>query len=107
MRAFDSDICRIKREGLAALHAMPLKRFQKELRHGGVPIVRVEDVDVLRPKPGPLIHPPSCAVGPLFDFIQIWLCRALSEVVLRMVQHVDRRLLHIPSALSGGEEIGG
>ena len=107
MRTLDADIARVKPESLTTLHPMPLECFQEELAHGGVPIIGVEDVDVLRPKPSSLIHPPGRAVGPLFDFIQIWLRRALSKVVLRMVQHVDRWLLHISGAVGGGEEIGG
>ena len=74
---------------------------------GGVAIVGVEDVDVLRAEPGTLIHPPGRAVGPVLDLVQVWLRGALSEVMLRMVQHVDRRLPHIPRALGRGEEIGG
>src|SRR5712691_4606627 len=107
MRTLDADIARVKREGLPALHAVPLECFQEELAHGGVPIVGVKDVDVLRAEPCTLIHPPGRAVGPIFYFVQVWLGSTLSEVVLRMVQHVDRRLLHIPSALGGREEIGG
>ena len=107
MRTFDANIICVKREGVSALHAMPLECFQEELAHSGVPIVGVKDVDVLRAKPGPLIHPPGGAVGPFFDFVQVWLRSALSEVVLRMVQHVDRWLLHIPGAFGGGEEISG
>src|SRR5262249_53508932 len=107
MRTLNADIARVKCEGVAAFHAMPLKSFQEELGHGGVAIIGVKDVDVLRAKPGPLIHPPGGAVGPLFYFVQVWLRGALSEVMLRMVQHVDRWLLHIPGALGGGEEIGG
>jgi hypothetical protein len=69
MRALDPNVARVKSEGISALDAVPLERFQKELRHGGVPIVGVKDVDVLRPKPGSFIHPPRRAVGPLFDFV--------------------------------------
>src|SRR3989454_10179721 len=58
MRTLDADITRVKRQGVSTLHAMPLERFQEELAHGSVPIVGVEDVDVLRADPGPLIHPP-------------------------------------------------
>src|SRR5262245_8977344 len=107
MRPLDADITCVKREGISTLHAMPLERFQEKLSHGSVPIVGVEDVYVLRPKPGPFIHSPGRAVGPLFDFVQVWLRGTLSEVVLRMIQHVDRWLLHISGALGGGEEIGG
>src|SRR5262245_52069387 len=78
MRTLDADITRVKRESISTLHAMPLERFQEKLGHGGVPIVGVEDVDVLWAKPGPLIHPPGRAAGPLFDFVQVWLGRALS-----------------------------
>src|SRR3712207_2578505 len=59
VRALDSDIARIKRQGLPALHTMPLKRLQEKLRHDGVTVVGVKDVDVLRAEPGPLIHPPG------------------------------------------------
>src|SRR5215211_9562094 len=107
MGPLDADIARVKREGISTLHAMPLKRFQEKLSHGSVPIVGVEDVDVLRAKPGPFIHSPGRAVGPLFDFVQVWLRGTLSEVMQRMIQHVDRWLLHISGALGGGEEIGG
>jgi hypothetical protein len=107
MRTLDADITRVKREGLTALHSMPLERFQEELGHRGVPIVGVEDVDVLRAEPGSLKHPPGRTVGPLFYFVQVWLRSALSEVMLRMVQHIDRWLLHIFGALGSGEEIGG
>src|SRR2546425_7834488 len=48
MRALDSDIAGVKREGLAALHAVPLKSFQEELAHDGISIVWVKDVDILR-----------------------------------------------------------
>src|SRR5438477_92864 len=54
MRTFDANIICVKREGVSALHAMPLECFQEELAHSGVPIVGVKDVDVLRAKPGPL-----------------------------------------------------
>src|SRR5436309_1263801 len=57
MRTLDADIAGIKRQGLAALHAVPLERFQEELAHGGVPIVGVKDVNVLRAESGPLVHP--------------------------------------------------
>src|SRR5215471_10564196 len=107
MRPLDSDITSIKREGLTALHAVPLEPFQEELRHGGVPIVRVKNVDVLRAKPGTLIHPASRAVGPVLYFVQIGLRSTLSEVMLGMIQHVDRWSPHVPGALGGGEEVGG
>src|SRR6266581_6353441 len=46
MWTLDSDIASVKSEGITALHAVPLKSFQKELAHGGVTIVGVKDVDV-------------------------------------------------------------
>src|SRR5690349_7647354 len=107
MWTLNADITRVKCERISALHAMPLKSFQEELGHGGVPIIGVKDVDVLRAKPSPLIHPPGGTVSPLFYFVQVWLRGALSEGMLRMVQHVDRWLLHILGALGGGEEISG
>ena len=54
---FDADIAGVEREGVAALHAVPLERFQVELGHDGVAVVRVEDVDVLRAEPGAFVHP--------------------------------------------------
>src|SRR4029453_17289636 len=84
MRAFDADIASVKRESLPALHTMPLECFQKELCHGGIAIIGVKNVDILRAEAGSLIHPPGRAVGPLFDFIQVRLRGALSEIVLRM-----------------------
>src|SRR5712692_3617339 len=106
MRTLDADIASVKSEGITALHTVPLKSFQEELAHGGVTIVGVKDVDVLRAEPGTLIHPPGRAVGPVLYLVQVGLGGALSEVMLCMVQHVDRRLLHIPSALGGREEVG-
>src|SRR5688500_13222580 len=49
MRALDANIVRVKREGVAALHAVPLEPFEKELGHGGVTVIRVENVHVRRP----------------------------------------------------------
>src|SRR5712691_3248370 len=65
MRTLDANIARVKREGISALHAVPLERFQEELAHGGVPIVGDKDVNALRAEPGSLTHPPGRAVGPL------------------------------------------
>ena len=72
-----------------------------------IAVVRVEDIDVLRAEPGALVHPPGRAVGPLLDLVQVRLRAALPEVVLRMVEHIDRRLPHVAGALGGGEEIRG
>src|SRR5712691_8997219 len=85
MWAIDSDIASVKSEGITALHAVPLKSFQEELTHGGVAIVGVKDVDVLRAEPGTLIHPAGRAVGPVLDLVQVWLGGALPEVMLCMV----------------------
>src|SRR5712691_4855820 len=71
MWTLDSDIASVKREGLPALHTVPLKTLQEELAHDGVPIVWVKDVDVPRTEPGTLIHPAGRTVGPALDLVQV------------------------------------
>src|SRR5437870_5297916 len=46
MRTLDTDVSAVKREGVAAFHAVPLERLQVELGHDCVAVVRIEDVDV-------------------------------------------------------------
>src|SRR5207248_4984844 len=81
VRSLDADIARVEREGIAAFDAVPLERLQEELRHDRIAFVRIEDIDVLRPKPGALVHSPGGAVGPVLDLVQIFLCAALPEIV--------------------------
>src|SRR5712691_5041823 len=71
MRTLDANIARVKREGISALHAVPLESFQVELGHDSISVIGVEDVDVLRAEPGSLIHPPGGAVSPIFYFVQV------------------------------------
>ncbi len=107
MRPLNADIVGVKRKGLAPLHAVPLKPLQKKLSHGGVAVVGVEDVDVFWPQSCPFVHPCRRAVGPHFDLVQIRLRGALLKIVLRVVENIDRGLLHIPSTLGGSKQIGG
>src|SRR5215831_199217 len=51
------------------------------------------------PKPGALVHSPGGAVGPVLDLVQIALCGALPEVVLRVIEHINRRLSHVAGVL--------
>ena len=91
VRSLDPDIARVEREGIAAFDTVPREGLQEELRHGGIAVVRIEYVNVLGPKPGTLVHSPGGAVGPVLDLVQIGLCGALPEVVLRVIEHIDRR----------------
>src|SRR5260221_13895651 len=95
VRSLDPDIAGVEREGIAAFDAVPLERLQEELRHRGIAVVRIEDIDVTRPKPGTLVHSPGGAVGPVLDLVQIFLCAALPEIVLRVIEHIDRRRSHV------------
>ena len=99
VRSLDPDIVRVEREGIAAFDAVPLEGLQEELRHRRIAVVRIEDIDVRGPEPGPLVHPPGGAVGPVLDLVQIFLCAALPEIVLRVIEHIDRRLPHVAGAL--------
>src|SRR5690349_12551345 len=54
MRSLDPDIASVEPEGIAAFDAVPLERLQEELRHGCIAVVRIEDINVLGPKPGTL-----------------------------------------------------
>src|SRR5437899_3771312 len=83
VRSLDPDIARVEREGIAAFDAVPLEGLQEELRHRGIAVVRIEYVNVVRPKPGTFVHSPGGAVGPVLDLVQIFLCGPLPEVVLR------------------------
>src|SRR6516162_7429319 len=107
VRSLDPDVAGIEREGVAAVDAVPLEALQKELRHRGIAVVRIEYIDVLGPKPGAPIHSPGGAVDPVLDLVQIFLCAALPEIVLRVIEHIDRRLLHVAGALGCREEICG
>ena len=107
MRSLDSNVASIEREGLAALDAVPLEGFQEELRHGCITVVGIEYVDVLRAEPGTLVHSAGGAIGPVLDLIQVRLRGALPEIVLGVVQHVDRRLPHVASAIGGREQVSG
>src|SRR5262249_10583464 len=82
VRSLDPDIARVERERTAAVDAVPLEGLQEELRHGCIAVVRIEYISVLGPKPGSFVHPPSGAVGPVLDLVQIFLCAALPEIVL-------------------------
>ena len=99
MRSLDPNIVRVEREGIAALDAVPLEALEEELRHRCIAVVRIEYIDILGPKPGALVHSPRGAVGPVLDLVQIFLCAALPEVVLRVIEHIDRRLAHVAGAL--------
>src|SRR5688572_17445674 len=43
MRPLHADVAGVELHGFAPLHSVPLERFQVELRHDGVAVVRVED----------------------------------------------------------------
>ena len=107
VRSLDPDIAGVEREGVAAFDAVPLEALQEELRHDRIAVVGIEDIDVGGPEPGALVHSPGGAVGPVLDLVQIFLGAALPEIVLRVVEHIDRRLLHVAGALGGREEIRG
>src|SRR5207253_8179566 len=107
VRSLDPDIARVELEGIAAFDAVPLEGLQEELRHRCIAVIRIEYIDVLGPKPGTLIHSPGGAVGPVLDLVQIFLCGALPEIMLRVVEHIDRLLPHVAGALGRGEEIRG
>src|SRR5215469_11880179 len=104
MRSLDPDIARVEREGIAAFDAVPLEGLEEELRHRCIAVVRIEYIDVLGPKPGALVHSPGGAVCPVLDLVQIGLRGALLKIVLRVIEHIDRRLLHIAGALGRREE---
>jgi hypothetical protein len=61
--------------------------------------LRKNCANVLEPKNGTLVHSPGGAVGPVLDLVQIDLRRALPEIVLRVIEHIDRRLPHVAGAL--------
>src|SRR5436190_8760193 len=52
VRSLDPDIAGVKREGIAALDAVPLDRLEEELRHRRIAVVRIEYIGVRGPKPG-------------------------------------------------------
>src|SRR5208282_2692280 len=52
VRALDPDIAGVERKGIAAFDAVPLEGLQEELRHRCIAVVRIEYINVLRPKPG-------------------------------------------------------
>ena len=85
---------------------MPLEGLQEKLRHGGVAIIRVEDIYVLGTQANALVHPAGCPVRPVLYLVKSRLGAARVEVVLGVVEDVNGRLLHVPSALGGGEQIG-
>src|SRR5215469_13610764 len=99
MRSLDPDIARIERKGVTALDAVPLEALQEELRHRGIAVVRIEYIDVIGAKPGAFVHSLGGAVGPVLDLVQIFLCAALPEIVLRVIEHIDRPLPHVAGAL--------
>src|SRR5579862_1150560 len=107
VRALDPDVALVELEGVAALDAVPLEGLEEKLRHRGIAVVRIEYIDVVGPEPGALVHSPGGAVGPVLDLVQIFLGAALPEIVLRVVEHIDRLLPHVAGALGGREEIGG
>ena len=107
VRSLDPDIAGVEREGIAAFDAVPLEGLQEELRHRCIAVVRIEYINVLGPQPGALVHSPGGAVGPVLDLVQIFLCAALPEVVLRVIEHIDRPLPHVAGALGRREEIRG
>jgi hypothetical protein len=45
-------------------------------------VVGIEDIDIVGPEPGTLVHSPGGAVGPLLDLVQVFLRGALPEAVL-------------------------
>jgi hypothetical protein len=59
MRSLDPDIARVERKGIAAFDAVPLEGLQVELRHDCIAVVRIEDIDVVGPEPGALVHSPG------------------------------------------------
>jgi len=59
VRCLDTDIARVEREGIAAFDAVLLEGLHKELRHRCIAVVRIEYIDVRRPKPGALAHSPG------------------------------------------------
>src|SRR5205823_13578351 len=59
----------------------------------------------LGPEPGTLVHPPGGPVGPVLDLVQIFLCASLPKIVLRLVEHIDRRLPHVAGALGSREDV--
>jgi hypothetical protein len=61
VRALDPGIARVERKGIAAFDAVPLEALQKELGHRCIAVARIEYIDVLRPKPGTLVHSPGGA----------------------------------------------
>src|SRR5690348_18451282 len=46
VRALDPDVTGVKREGLAALDAVPLEALQEELRHDRIAVIRIENINV-------------------------------------------------------------
>jgi hypothetical protein len=76
VRPLDPDIAGLEREGIAAFDAVPPEALQKELRHRGIAVVRIEYVNVRGAKPGTLVHSPGGAAGPVLDLVQIGLCGA-------------------------------
>src|SRR6266704_3576325 len=107
VRTLDPDIARVELEGIAAFDAVPLEGLQEELRHRRIAVVRIEYINVVGRKPGTLVHSPGGAVGPVLDLVQIFLCGALPEIELRVMEHIDRRLPHGAGALGSREEILG
>src|SRR5436189_1285246 len=107
VRSLDPDVAGVELEGIAAFDAVPLEGLQEKLRHRGIAVVRIEYIDVRGPQPGALVHSPGGAVGPVLDLVQIFLCGALPEIVLRVIEHIDRLLPHVAGALGRREEIGG
>ena len=71
MRSLDPDIARVEREGIAAFDAVSLEALEEKLRHGCIAVVRIENIDVIGPKPGTLVHPLGGAVGPVLDLVRL------------------------------------
>src|SRR5262245_60322790 len=46
MRAVHADVAGVELQRVTALYPVPLERFEVELRHDRVAVVRIEDVDV-------------------------------------------------------------
>src|SRR6266481_2568357 len=61
VRSLDPDIARVEREGIAAFDAVPLEGLQEELRHRCIAVARIEYIDVVKAKPGSLVHSPGGA----------------------------------------------
>ena len=103
MRALDSDIARVKREGFPALH--PCHWNASRTGHSGVPIVGIKDVNILRAEPAPsyILRARSRSSSISSRSGCVVRCRKLCA---NGSVHVDRWLLHILGALGGGEEIG-